>query len=83
MYTRVKRVRPQVKRDMYGMPVTEEEKDDEDEEDGSSSESSESESEEEEGPRKYSLREHRTRTNIYMAPTSGELHIFENMIFLV
>ena len=71
MYTRVKRVRPQVKRDMYGMPVTEEEKDEEDD-DESSSESSQSESEEEEGPRKYSLREHRTRTNIYMAPTSGQ-----------
>lgn len=79
MYTRVKRVRRQVKRDMYGMPLREDEgksseeddvvgsSDDEQEEEGQAEEAEDDDNANEEGPRSYFLRQHKPRTQLFEA----------------
>ncbi|CAH1772433.1 unnamed protein product [Owenia fusiformis] len=69
MYTRVKRVRKQVKRDMYGVPITENstEEDSDDSETEESSSSSEEEEEQDQG-KKYNLRESRQKTQHFEIP---------------
>ena len=86
MYSRVKRVRRQVKRDMYGIPVNEDADEksseevvdssssDEEEEEGGDGEKDDTNDDEGErtGTRKqYYLREHRPRTQIFNAAPTG------------
>lgn len=77
MYTRVKRERRTIKRDMYGIPLPEEEEqktEGEGESQSGDESTEETEEEEEEEPEKrvYCLREHKPRVNLYEAAPIGK-----------